>query len=234
MNQSTPADYDALTRQHYQDTVIAEKYREEYAGPMTLRSGPARVVANRERRIIYAALSDITRQEATTVRRVLDLPCGTGKLASVFAQFNFKIVAADISRQMMEVAAREYNHLPGFVGFEQTDASATKFADEEFDAVICLRLLHRVPDAVRSAILVDLGRISRKHVIVSVGLTNSLQQFRRQVRKIITGTTTVPYPVTRSVFSEQLSAAGLNPIRWTPVLPVVSSEWIVLCEKACG
>jgi ubiquinone/menaquinone biosynthesis C-methylase UbiE len=188
----------------------------------------------RERRIVHAALADIARLPSTAARKVLDLPCGTGKLASVFTSFDFKVVAADISRQMMEVAAREYRDLPGFIGFEQTDASATKFADEEFDAVICLRLLHRVPDAVRLAILADLGRVSQKHVIVSVGLTNSFQEYRRKVRKIITGKNTVPYPVTRSVFAEQLASACLDPIRWTPVLPLVSSEWIVLCEKIRG
>jgi len=234
VNQLAPAEYEALTKQHYQDIGVAEKYREEYAGALKLQSVPARIVANRERRLIHAALAIIAKKQGATVPRVLDLPCGTGKLASVFAHFDFKVVAADISRQMMEVAAREYRDLPGFIGFQQMDASATKFADEEFDAVVCLRLLHRVPDAVRLAILADLGRVSRRHVIVSVGLTNSFQEFRRQVRKTITGTTTVPYPVTRSVFAGQLASACLSPIRWTPVLPFVSSEWIVCCEKIRG
>jgi ubiquinone/menaquinone biosynthesis C-methylase UbiE len=116
----------------------------------------------------------------------------------------------------------------------QTDAGATNFADGEFDVAVCLRLLHRVPDAARTAILTELSRISRKHVIVSVGLTNPVQEFRRQVRRMITGALTVPYPVTRSVFAAQLASAGINPIRWVPVFPLVSSEWIVICEKSRG
>ena len=234
MNQPAPAEYELLTKHHYQDAAVAEKYRREYTGSWKLRFVPARVVAIRERQLIHAALADLARQQGTDIHRVLDLPCGTGKLASVFADFDFKVVAADISRQMMVVAAREYNHLPGFIGFEQTDASATKFADEEFDAVVCLRLLHRVPHAVRSAILSELARVSRNHVIVSVGLTNSLQGFRRRVRKTFSGATTVPYPVTRKGFSEQLASAQLRPVFWKPVIPFVSSEWIVVCEKARG
>ena len=231
MKQSSPAEYDKITKQHYQDSSVAEHYRDEYAGRLMLRSLPARLVAKRERQIIRSAIADILKHTATPIGKVLDLPCGTGKLASVFAHFNFSVVAADISRQMMEVAAPEYRGLPGFIGFVQTDAGATNFADGEFDAAVCLRLLHRVPDVARTAILTELSRISRKHIIVSVGLTNPLQEFRRQVRRIITGALTVPYPVTRSVFAAQLASAGINPIHWVPVFPLLSSEWIVIGEK---
>jgi 2-polyprenyl-3-methyl-5-hydroxy-6-metoxy-1,4-benzoquinol methylase len=234
MNQLSPAEYDAHTKQHYQDSAIAETYRDEYAGPFSLRSIPARIVAMRERRIVHSAITDIVKHTATPIHKALDLPCGTGKLAPVFSHFDFGVVAADISRQMMDVAAAEYQGSPGFAGFIQTDASATKLVREDFDLVVCLRLLHRVPDEVRTTILTELCRISRKHVIVSVGLTNGLQEFRRKLRQTVTGALTVPYPVTRSTFGAQLASACLTPIRWKPVLPLVSSEWIVTCEKSRG
>jgi 2-polyprenyl-3-methyl-5-hydroxy-6-metoxy-1,4-benzoquinol methylase len=231
MNQPSPADYEVLTKRHYQDAAVAESYREEYAGPWRLRSLPARLVATRERHLVHAAIADIVKNAATPSGKVLDLPCGTGKLAPVLAHFDLSVVGADISLQMIEIAAREYRRLPGFMGCIQTDAAATHFASGEFDAVVCLRLLHRVPDAVRTAILAELARISSRHVIVSVGLSSPIQKMRQRVRRIVSGKWTVPYPVTRSMFAEQLASAHLTPIRWISVLPLLSSEWIVIAEK---
>ena len=131
----------------------------------------------------------------------------------------------------MELAECEYRKLPGLAKLVQADACATGFTDHEFDAAVCLRLLHRVPDAIRVAILTELSRISRKHVIVSVGLTNRLQKIRRQVRHLATGISTVPYPVTREALISQFARAGLKPLQWVPVLRALSSEWIVICEK---
>lgn len=230
MSQS-PADYEILTRQHYQDSAIATKYRAEYAGPLRLQTLPARIVAARERRIIQRWLEELTDSRTESIRKVLDLPCGTGKLAAVFSDFDFSVVAADISREMMDLAAQEYKQLPTFCGFVQTDASAMSFGQEEFDAAVCLRLLHRVPDSVRAAILAELHRIVRRFVIVSAGLDDSVQDLRRRVRRTLTGISTVPYPVTRRALTGQLLSAGLQPVRWAPVLPIMSSEWIVLVEK---
>jgi ubiquinone/menaquinone biosynthesis C-methylase UbiE len=132
---------------------------------------------------------------------------------------------------MMEIAECEYRKLPGLVKLVQADASATEFRDQEFDAVVCLRLLHRVPDTVRESILTELNRISRRYVIVSVGLTSRLQQIRRQVRHLTTGISTVPYPITKVDLISQFTRAGLRPLYWVPVLCALSSEWVVICEK---
>jgi ubiquinone/menaquinone biosynthesis C-methylase UbiE len=188
-------------------------------------------VAIRERQIVSRAITGIAEGGGPSVRRIVDLPCGTGKLAPVFARHRISVVAADISREMMDVAEAEYRKIPGFVGLVQADATATEFRDEEFDAAVCLRLLHRVPDTVREIMLAEISRISRHYVIISAGVTDRLQEARRTLRRWTTGTSTVPYPVTRDVLTSQLSRAGLDPLRWVPVLPVLSSEWVVICAK---
>ena len=231
MTHSSAQDYDRLTRQHYQDQTVAQRYSAEYTGPYTFRTLPARLIAFRERRMICRAMAYILQCGAGRVRKIVDLPCGTGKLAVVFARFPLNVVAADISSEMMEIAGQEYRQLPGFAGMVQTDAAATTFADAEFDAAVCLRLLHRVPADIRESILAELARISRRYVILSAGIDNRLQDLRRNLRHVITGTSTVPYPITKSALARQLKRAGLNPLRWLPVLPLLSSEWIVLCER---
>jgi len=229
MKPSSPAEYEHLTRTHYQNCAVARSYHDEFTGPWTLRTLPARLVARRERRLIDLAIQFAAAHG--TVRKVLDLPCGSGKLATVFARHPFRITAADISREMMEFAEPEYRNVAGFAGFVQADATATNLPDAEFDAVVCLRLLHRVPDSVRQEIFHELRRVSGKYVIFSAGVADAVQDIRRALRHRTTGTASVPYPVTKEALAQQLAQAGLRPLRWMPVLPVLSSEWIVLCEK---
>ncbi len=42
---------------------------------------------------------------------MLDLPAGTGKLATVFADLGSQVTACDISEKMLEFAAKEYQRL---------------------------------------------------------------------------------------------------------------------------
>ncbi len=229
MKHALPEEYDLLTRQHYQDAAVAQKYHAEFTGPWSLRTLPSRLIARRERRLIDRAIEFARAHGA--VREVLDLPCGSGKLATIFAHHPFRVTAADISREMMEFAETEYRNVAGFAGFVQADATATNFPDAEFDAVVCLRLLHRVPDSVRQTIFQELSRVSGKYVIFSVGVTDAVQDIRRSLRHRTTGAASVPYPVTKEALAAQLSRAGLRPLRAMPVLPLLSSEWIVICEK---
>ena len=97
MRQTSPREYERLTLLRYQDGAVARHYHSEYAGPWTLTTLPARVVAMRERRIIDQAMSNGFDHAAPPVRKVLDLPCGAGKLAVVFARHPFSVIAADIS-----------------------------------------------------------------------------------------------------------------------------------------
>ena len=234
MRQISPADYAQITLGHYQDCAVARQYAEEYEGPWRLRTLAARLVAVRERSILGRVLSRLVQWDALPMQKVLDLPCGTGKLAAVFSRLPVRVMAADISRQMMEIADGAYRTLPGFQGFTQADASATAFADGEFDTVVCLRLLHRVPAAIRQSILGELSRVSQRYVVLSAGVDSPVQRIRRHCRQWATGTVTVPYPTTRRALAGQLAAADLTPVAWIPVLPLLSSEWVVVCEKSSG
>jgi ubiquinone/menaquinone biosynthesis C-methylase UbiE len=231
VEKSAPEEYDKITRKHYQDRSVAKRYWDEYRGQWKLKTCAAHLVARREIRIVNSMLSTIVDRGTPTVRRIVDLPCGTGKLATVFSRFGLSVVAADISCQMMEIAEEEYSKLPSFCGFVQADACATSFGDGEFDAAVCLRLLHRVPDTVRQLILCELNRISRNYVILSAGVVGRVQMVRGRVREFTTGTVTVPYPVTKEQLASQFTKAGLRALHWAPVLPLVSSEWLVICEK---
>jgi 2-polyprenyl-3-methyl-5-hydroxy-6-metoxy-1,4-benzoquinol methylase len=154
------------TRHKYQSSLIAKSYMERYASPRRILDCCDAFVARRERLVIKFMLSQIS----TEGDAVLDLPAGTGKLGPVFAKFPFHVVAADISKEMLQTGERQWSGTPHFVGFVQTDVCRTGFRDKSFDCVICLRLMHRVSDEIATEALHELSRIAKKYLIVSTSL----------------------------------------------------------------
>jgi len=221
-------DYEAITRQHYQDAAVARAYFDAYAGRFRLRSLPARVIALQERRYVKAALA----QCQPSPKTILDVPCGTGKSATVLAESQATcIIGGDVSTQMMEFAKQAYGLFKSFHGLVQCDATQLPFQDASFDAVICLRLLHRTPDQIRRQIIAELVRVSRHYVIVSYGLVDRWHRFRLRLRNLVTGGVTVPYPITFEAAAKDLQASGLEVISRYPVMPFLSSQTLILLRK---
>lgn len=70
-------------------------------------------------------------------RCVLDLCCGTGTVANIFAAKGYKVTGVDISPAMVEVANRKARQLGSVVEYDVADASNFSLHDT-FDLVISL------------------------------------------------------------------------------------------------
>lgn len=175
-------DYEINTRQAYQDDRVATAYRDLYMSRIGWRNLPARVVTGRERRTIERFARRLPH------RKVLDLPAGTGKLAGIFASLGSDVVASDISENMLRLAESEYARI-GYrrVSFTIHDATHLEgFGPGKFDLVVCLRLLHRVPSALRQIMLAQFALIA-PYTIVSYGIENRFHQARRFLRRVAFG-----------------------------------------------
>lgn len=175
-------DYERRTRQAYQDDRVARAYQDLYASGNGWRNYPAHVVARHERRTIAGLASLVPHQ------KLLDLPTGTGKLAGVFATLGSDVVASDISDSMLKLARDEYARI-GYrhVSFTINDAiDLDGFGRGQFDLVVCLRLLHRVPSALRKIMLAQFARVA-PYTIVSYGIENAFHKARRSMRTVVFG-----------------------------------------------
>jgi ubiquinone/menaquinone biosynthesis C-methylase UbiE len=75
-------------------------------------------------------------------RRVLDVGCGTGRLAAALAQSaDAEVAAVDPEPAMLEVAR---GRVPAGVAIEQARAERLPFADEFFDRVVLWLVVHLV------------------------------------------------------------------------------------------
>lgn len=121
-------------------------------------------------RLTYRPEQDavLRRLAALPARRVLDLGCGTGILASRvrLADPDLAVVGCDFSRGMLgRAAARD-----GAVGWVQGDALRLPFADASFDAALSTEAFHWFPDP--DAALAELRRVLAPRGTLLVALVN--------------------------------------------------------------
>lgn len=220
--------YNKDTRLKYQDTEYAQQYHKEYFEKLSLKNFAPKIIAWRECSLIAKML----RSCSTEPKKILDIPCGTGKLASVLSKFSSASkVAADISTQMVAVARNFYAGVPGFRGFIRADLTSAPFEDNTFDCVICLRLFHRVPPELRKMMMTELARMSRSYVIISFGVSGTIQNMRLALKKSLFNNLTVPYPAESGEILQLAKDLNLRVERISSVLPLFSAEIIVTFSK---
>ena len=198
----------------------------------------------------YYGTSSRDRREAACLRRafaaipagskVLDLPCGSGRLLPLLLEHSAEVTGADYSTHMLsnaqqnwETAHRAHAGQTPVVKFVQCDALDTGFAAGEFDAVVCHRLFHHFSEpATRIQALRELSRISRGPVIVSYFNSHALDALKRRLVNIIRRhVPTDRIPIAPGEFRRDIHQAGLRIMSAHPVWRGVSPLWVLVLER---
>jgi ubiquinone/menaquinone biosynthesis C-methylase UbiE len=76
--------------------------------------------------------------------RALEIGCGTGSFTRLLAGRAEKVLAVDLSPQMIRLA-RERSKLYPNIDFVRSDVMACEFGDNQFDCIVTLTTLHHLP-----------------------------------------------------------------------------------------
>ncbi|MBI5630398.1 MAG: class I SAM-dependent methyltransferase [Elusimicrobia bacterium] len=217
-------DYERSTRDAYLTSARAAEYRKHQTKDWTW----ARFVTCLEQRAIARELG---RYRWSSSDQLLDIPCGTGILGKVLRRFPFKIVASDISSEMMSLAREEY---PGgrLEACVRADITATPFPRGSFACVVTLGFLHRVPREVKRAALREISALSNRVVIVSCSVDTPLQRLKHFLLSRLTpGHVPAPCPAPLEEVMGECRSQGLRVARAFMVAPVLSSHALLVLEK---
>jgi SAM-dependent methyltransferase len=213
--------YEIDTKHRYQSEQYARRYFRKYRqfGVKHLYSW---YIASREAQ----AAAELLGRVSGDVSLVLDIPAGTGKLASVHQRYGYRVIAADVSRHMLEAGFDEWRQVDKLAGFVQMDITSTNLRDKSVDCAVCLRLMHRLPVTLVRAALGELARVTSKYIIVSNGMSDAsvAKVFGRQERRSRHAGKPLP---TRQEWTEWLSAVG-TPVAESYVWKGVSKELLTL------
>lgn len=132
----------------------------------------------REQRLVAALLTSCQLQHGS----LLDVPCGFGRFTPLFARLGIQATGADVSGDMVRLA-RSQQVPEGRGRWLHTNILALPFADNSFDCVFCVRLLHhRFSAEERLRLVGELARVSRRFVLVSFYRTAVLHTLARSWR----------------------------------------------------
>lgn len=213
-------DYDYKKRFYRDPDVAADYDRHRF-------EGSSRARRNRRKWAAIERALDRTRG----VSRVLDLPCGTARFTGALADRGYRVVASDISAEMLSVARKSATESPGVIGYVQSDAEHLPFASRAFDCVVCIRFMLHVDRVARHAILREFARVSRRWVVVDYRHRHGSSHLWWRIRFAL-GWTKDPRPnrVSRIELEHELRAAGLSIVEVYAVERAFSDKWVVLAQ----
>lgn len=200
-------DYPA--RSKYKNSATAENYANRRFRPE---------VEARENRMLSELIA-----RCQGVERVLDAPCGTGRIHPLLS--DFQTIAMDISPFMVDQA--DSGRVHALVG----DVGRMPFRDDSVELACCIRLLHHLPsDDMVGGFLRELARVSSRYVIITYYRSFALQHWRRVVKGWLRDR--VSHRVARSwtVFRRLALEAGLEPVATRCSAPGFSEQYFVLFE----
>lgn len=177
---------------HYQGAEVAESYDD-----VRFRTWHGRLSHQIERR----ALESVLDRHFEAGGKVLDLPCGTGRLLDVYSGRQLQVTGGDISENMLEIARRRFAGDSHF-SFEKCDAESLPFPADTFDYLVSFRLMCHLPPAVRAAVLNEMLRVTRSILAVNYHfhVNSPLLLLNRLCRPSVCS----PYPLRERAFVHEI------------------------------
>ncbi|MFN0007751.1 MAG: class I SAM-dependent methyltransferase [Planctomycetota bacterium] len=210
---------------HYQDPAVVASYdAERFAGVGNRRSTARK----------WRALRRGLGREFEHVRSVLDVPCGNGRFTELLLGEGKRVVNADRSRPMLLAAREKAGRAKaggGRAEHVECDAARLPFADASFDLVLSVRFFLHVPKDLRAGFLREMGRVSRRWVVVDVRHRYCLTTVGKRLRARIAGRQP---PSLRSSLAEidaDVAAAGLELVKRTWLSPGFSEKMLLFCAR---
>ncbi len=185
------------------------------------RSLDQRIVHHLEARIIRNHLVRISRPGDT----ILDMPVGYGRFVDDLRRHGGYVVGGDHGEAMLGLCRETFGaELP----LVRLESDALPFADDSFDIVTCIRLFQHLHDpAARRSTLNEIGRVTRRHAIVTTYLTSPLHTWMHNARSGLKRLTRH----SPADLHAGLEEAGLRLVSGKRSLPVLHAQYIMLLEK---
>ena len=180
-----------------------------------------------EKRTIKRAFSDVPRDKT-----VVDVPCGTGRLAETLLQMDFTVCGVDISEAMLEVAKRKLKRYASRFRVQCADVhDLAKSQPAAFDVALCARVLMHFPLEQQIAFLASVTKAARETVVFTQSLDSPYQRLRRALKRMLRHQASAGYPITNAEIAHMLRACGLREVRRIRLMPPISEAIVIVAAK---
>ena len=161
---------------------------------------------------------------------VLDAPCGTGVLADFLRGLGFRVMGADISPAMLDVAKER----GPVVGHVRADLERPPLRPGSVDAVVSARFLMHLPPELRPRVMRALASLASGPFVATVCHPYTVKSFGRAVRRMLGRPAKRSPRLTRRELEAEMASAGLRLDRVIPVMPILSEVWVIVVHATPG
>jgi ubiquinone/menaquinone biosynthesis C-methylase UbiE len=210
-------------KDHYLDNSVAQDYdRERFSGVI------GRTFHRLERRTLVSVVGLVTKEVPQP--RVLDIPCGTGRITELLLEQGLTVTGGDISPAMIQVAREKLARFGSRASWRQLDLDRLDLEDNSFDLVTCIRLLHHLHTDARARVLREIARVTRRFVLINVSFSSPVYRLRRRVKRAL-GQGVSTASSTWAEIERETAAAGLRVQEHRMVWPLLSEDLVLLLRK---
>lgn len=208
--------------QYYKSQKVASEYDK-----IRFSSIPGRIFNYLEKRTIAKCFSDVATGET-----IVDVPCGTGRLAEVLLAGGYRVHGIDISEAMLLVAQQRLLKYQDCFTHEVADAKKIRSSEPNYDAALCARVLMHFPLEQQIEFLAGVARLSRSIVVINHSLDSRYQRLRRRLKRLLSRQQPARFPTSNADIKELLQRSGLRELRRYRLFPLISEAVYIVAEKA--
>lgn len=146
--------------------------------------------------------------------RVLDAPCGGGRVSVLLARRGYQMTSADLSEPMIEIARASLQKAGLDIPVHREDVERLSYANRSFDAVVCFRLFHHFPNReIRERAVRELCRVADQFVALSFFSPYSFTSVQRRLRVMRGGRTSHKHQTTLREVKGYFEKAGFRLVK---------------------
>jgi 2-polyprenyl-3-methyl-5-hydroxy-6-metoxy-1,4-benzoquinol methylase len=203
----------------------AEKY---------LRRKPAKHIA--EMALLNRALRSLhfDAPKGDSERSFLDAPCGVGRATIFLAEKGYVTTGVDLGEGALEIAKQQIAQSSAHdrATVAQADLLALPYPDQNFDAVLCFRLIHHLPTPEhRQEIIKELCRVAGSYVLISYLSPWSVTSAKRLLRQKLFGEQSVQHLNSLAEIESYFAPQGFKLDRDIAQTPLIHSLHIAIFKR---
>jgi len=207
---------------YYKDKNIAKNYDQERFSSLA-----GRTFNELEKRNIRKAFRALD-YKAT----IVDVPCGTGRLAEVLLEEGFRVIGMDISAAMLEQAKLRLTRFGERFTCQVVDMLDPHLViQERYDAALCARVLMHFPLDDQIIFLRNVASMISERVVFTQSWVSNYQRARRKLKSLLHHQDPVNYPISSIDLTRLLTGAGLRELKRIRPCSLITEEIIVIAGR---
>lgn len=208
-------------REHYKDNRVAETYDSS-----RFSSLPGRIFDRLEKRALLRSLRSLPVHS-----EIVDVPCGTGRLAEALLAAGYGVTGIDISRAMLNQAVARLARFGDRFSCKVGDAGQLGQPERPFDAAVCARILMHFPLDQQIEFLRSVSHQTNGLVVFNQSYNSRYQRIRRQFKRLLRNAEPIAFPLSEADLDRLLNGAGLREVRRVWVAPGISEAFFLVAKK---